>query len=1182
VKRVDWSVGLGVLLVLGMLFPAHAGDDLERGFRRPPAAARPWVYWFWLNGNITREGITADLEAMKRVGIGGVLIMEVDQGAPVGPVGFMSPDWRAMFRHVLDEAGRLGLEVNLNNDAGWNGSGGPWVRPEDSMQKVVWTETEVEGPRSFAGVLPQPETVAGFYRDITVLAFPSPGTNRVDRIRAKAGYEIAVVGASPTPPLPAGAAINRAHVGELTPSLAADGRWTWDVPPGKWTLMRIGHTSTGVENAPSPASGRGLECDKLSKTGIEAHFAGMMGPVIADAGRAAGRTLVATHIDSWENGAQNWTAAMRAEFRARRGYDLLPFLPALSGRVIDSLDVTERFLWDYRQTISELLAENYAGHLRTLARRHGLRLSIEAYGAPCDDLPYAGQADEPMCEFWMGGGAFETVKGMASAAHTYGKGIVGAEAFTAGDHEKWLDHPGSIKALGDRAFCDGVNRFVFHRYAMQPWADRRPGMTMGPWGLHYERTQTWWELSGPWHQYLARCQFLLRQGLFVADIAYLQPEAAPQDFPPRNPAGYAYDHCPADVVLTRMTVKGGRLTLPDGMSYRLLVLPEAVTMTPALLERLKTLVESGATILGPRPLRSPSLTDFPQCDERVGNLADALWGGTGEAATPLPGGGFQRTVGSGRVLWNTTPEKALAFLGVGPDVTCRPALRSIHRRIDDVDLYFVANPKTQPVEARCVFRAAGKQPELWWPDTGRIEPVAAWSSEGGTTALPIPLGPAGSVFVVFRPGGRAEDPVVAITRDGESLLPDAAKGPAKVLQTAVYGVLDDPSRTRDVRPAVERLLKSGEESLAVSSLAADGDPAQGTVKTVMIEYTVGDHPVRVTGRDGDTVQLPEFAPRVTVDRAVYGVLNDPSRTRDVRSKVQRLIDAGRYCFGVAEMAAGDDPAFLVVKTLVVDYTLEGARLTARGTDPESLCLAQAPVAALARVARLEQDRRGVRWLEAWQGGRYQVRTASGKTWEQDLPAPPADLEVSGPWEVRFTPGWGAPEHVPFATLEDWSKHADPGIRHFSGIGEYRRTFDLPAEVLTAGNRVWLDLGAVAVMAQVRLNGRDLGTLWHAPYRVDITGAARRGANRLEVRVANLWCNRLIGDEQLPEDSDRNPDGTLKRWPEWLNEGRPSPTGRITFTTWRLWRKDGSLQPSGLLGPVTIQTARRHRVNPQSL
>ena len=202
----------------------------------------------------------------------------------------------------------------------------------------------------------------------------------------------------------------------------------------------------------------------------------------------------------------------------------------MTGRVVDSLEASERFLWDLRKTISELNNDNYAGRAAELAHQHGMKLSIEAYGSGMfDDISYGGRADSPMGEFWIGGGAIETLKDMASAGHVYGRNIVGAESFTAvTEVAKWMNSPQTIKSLGDTAFCEGINRFVFHRYAMQPWLNRVPGMTMGPWGIHYERTETWWNQTGPWHEYLARCNYLLRQGLFVADICYLADGRRPQ------------------------------------------------------------------------------------------------------------------------------------------------------------------------------------------------------------------------------------------------------------------------------------------------------------------------------------------------------------------------------------------------------------------------------------------------------------------------------------------------------------------------------------------------------------------------------------------------------------------------------------------------------------------------------
>ncbi len=1161
-----------ILLAVALLLNAPLwADSLSDGFRQPPDSARPWVYWFWLNSNITREGITADLEAMQRVGIGGVLIMEVDQGAPRGPVAFMSPEWRALFKHVVAEAQRLGLEVNMNNDAGWNGSGGPWIKPEQSMQKVVFSETDVEGPKHFDGVLPQPQAIAGYYRDIAVQAFPAPGPYRIDRIQAKACYQSDYVGPSIPKDVAPEMAIDPARITDLTARMDKDGRLAWEVPAGTWTIVRFGHTSTGVENAPAPESGRGLECDKLSKEGIEANFAGMMGKLIEDVGPGAGKALIRTHIDSWENGAQNWTARMREEFRARRGYDLEPFLPAFTGRVVGSLEKSERFLWDLRQTISDLVLENYAGHLRTLARQHGMQLSIEAYGGPCDNAPYAGRSDEPMGEFWIGGSALSTCKEMAAAAHTYGKTIVGAESFTAGDQERWQDHPATIKALGDQAFCVGINRFVFHRYAMQPWLDRRPGMTMGPWGTHVERTQTWWELTPAWHRYLARCQWMLRQGHFVADICYLQPEAAPKGFMGHKQQGYDFDECSAEVVLTRMSVKDGRLMLPDGMSYRVLALPDVPTMTPGLLAKIKELIEAGALVLGPRPQKSPSLTDYPKCDDDVKQLADAMWGDCNGTTIK------EHRLGQGRIVCGMTPESLLAQAGISPDFRGPARLNFIHRAVEGSDVYFVANPHPYDVRAACTFRVRGKRPELWHPDSGATEPAAIFETANDSTIVLLSLEASGSVFVVFRDMNPVNDSIVAVSKDGKPLFSTTDR-PAVTITKALYGKLGEPQRTRDVRDKIQAKVDSGEYVLRVAELAQSGDPAQGQLKSLAVDYVYNDKPFSVRGDDSDSVHLTGDAPNIVIKKAIYGVPGDEKRTRDVTAKLQHLIDTGESTFEVARMAQGDDPAFLVVKTLSIDYVVDGKPATAKGIDADTLTLAPPPP-PLEKTAKIQLNPAMEPLIEAWQPGRYELKLASGQTQVLEAPAAPLSLDLPGPWDLHFAPNWGAPDEVTLDTLLSWSEHPDPGVKYFSGTAAYSTKFSATAEMFGPHRRVYLDLGKVQVMAQVKLNGQDLGVFWHPPFHIDVTATAKPGENDLEVNVTNLWINRMIGDEQLPEDSDRNPDGTLKSWPQWLNEGKPSPTGRFTFTTWRLWKKDAPLQPSGLLGPVTLSSVEILNVKP---
>ena len=380
-------------ILVGVLAWASAtvlhGADLTEEFRSPPDSARPWVYCFWLEGNVSRDGITADLEAMQRAGIGGLLFMDGDMGNPAGPHRFMSESWRAMFQHMVAEADRLGLEINLNNDPGWAGSGGPWVKPEQAAQRVVAAESIIEGPVHFDAVLPQPPTAQDFYRDIVVLACPAPVADSDGQFRRIANYnstksfagvqDFAAVVPWPRfiptnpqwPIVPGPQCIASTAIQDLTGQTDQHGRLTWDVPAGRWLVLRLGHTLAGGTTRSSQAGATGLECDKLSKSAIEAHFAAMVEKLLADIGPSAATTVVSTHVDSWEAGSGNWTTGFRDEFCRRRGYDLLPYLPTLNGLIVDSLEVSERFLWDYRETICEMLLENYAGHLRELAHRKG-------------------------------------------------------------------------------------------------------------------------------------------------------------------------------------------------------------------------------------------------------------------------------------------------------------------------------------------------------------------------------------------------------------------------------------------------------------------------------------------------------------------------------------------------------------------------------------------------------------------------------------------------------------------------------------------------------------------------------------------------------------------------------------------------------------------------------------------
>ncbi len=1081
--------------VLLMILAAAQGwaGDLSDEFQNPPAAARPWVWWFWINGNISREGITKDLEAMQKTGIGGALILEVVLGEPAGPVSFMSPQWRELFKHADAEARRLGLELDIQNDASWQGSGGPWIKPEQAMKMVVWSEVDVEGPCHFDQPLDQPRTVEGFYRDIAVQAIPATDGYRIEGMQSKAAYPADYPAIAGQGPLTQASLVHRDQVTNLSARMDAQGRLTWDVPAGKWTVLRFGYTCTGAKNIPAPASGIGLECDKMSPQGIEASFAGMMAKLCDDVGPARpGRGLRAVHIDSWENGSQNWTGRMPEEFRTRRGYDLEPYLAAMTGRVVDDPAVSERFLWDLRQTVSELIVDNYGKRMQQLAAERGLRFTVEAYGGPCDALPYAGISDEPQGEFWIGGLAAATCRGMVSAAHTYGKPVIGAEALTSVDQDRFLAHPASIKILNDRMFCMGINRMLFHRFVHQPWdVERRPGMGMGPTGFHYDRTQTWWDETGPWNLYLSRCQYLLRQGNYVADICFLQPEIPMMTWEQHNLPGYAWDECSAQAVLTRMSVKDGWLVLPDGMRYRVLVLPDQDFMSLKLLEKIKDLAGQGATVIGRPPLTTPGLGGYPQSDAKVQALAAQLWGDCDGSTVK------ERAYGKGRIVWITDPAQWLGQHGVGRDFSSQHPLRYLHRSMKGTDIYFVSNPRTSADTAPAIFRVQGKAPELWFPETGRMQKAPVYAALGDSTSVMLPLGPSGSVFVIFRePCGSKEDPVVRVQHNGQPLfaaLIDPAEKPVPVtVEKAVYGVLEDPSRTCDLAAKVQAMFDAGKTDLEITPTLADkGDPAPGALKTLRCDALIAGQRASFSGQDTTLIDLAAFV-------------------------------------GAAVPAGPQPPADIE-------------------TDGTGRCV-----------------------LSVWEAGLYALTAASGKTWSLDVPAVPAALDVTGAWELAFDPAWGGPAHLKLDQLVSLSEHPDPAVKYYSGSIIYHKKIQIPPQK-NRKSRLFLDLGRVEVMAEVSLNGKSAGLLWKPPFCLDVTEFVQPGENDLTVKVVNLWPNRLIGDEQLAEDSPRNPDGTLKQWPQWLLENKPSPVGRFTFTTWSTWKKDDPLPPSGLIGPVRLRT-----------
>ena len=1012
------------LLILSIMTAARGQADdparrIERDFRTPPQQAQAWCYWWWLNGCVTRDGIVRDLDHMKRQGIGGALVFHAGEGETPFRLEFMSPQWRELFKFTVEEASRRGIVIGLNLCGGWN-AGGPWIRPEDAVQTLGFKLVRVRGGQPLSLAIPAPNPVkkddlaaklrrdagvttavttsedGGYYRDIATLAWRVTGNAKARQASCLKDSFI-----------------------DLTGRMRGD-QLDWQAPAGNWVIVRYGHFVGPRAHTKCTGGSVSLELDPLRPDTMDRHFAATAGMLIKEVAPYVGKTFQFVHIDSGEIGKPDWTPAFREEFRKRRGYDPFPFLAVRAGLVVDSPALTERFNEDYDRTLGDLMLENYYGRLATLARSHGLGTHSEAAGfqKPCvDALASLGGNDLSMSEFWDRRSDTDQyihqltealvrnhdgIKTASAAAHTYGRRIVQAEAFTVMRNKlsfpNWIRAPYDLKDLGDRAFCAGLNRIVFHQFVHQPEEASKPGYKWPSIGNEFDRHVTWAPLSGAWLTYLARCQGLLQTGDFAADACYFQGEWVPNFIParwamnPQLPPGFDCDAVNATILTEHARVDGdGRLALESGMTYRYLVLSQAgrwhnipalarslsprqgdlakdkeerddgtarpFAVSPAFLARLKALVEQGLTLVGPPPARAIGLTDYPASDREVTRLAGELWG-----AAPAAAG--ERRVGKGRVIWGQRLDAVFQSDGLVPDLEIREddasrALTSatlngiptpygsfdwIHRRLPGAEAYFIANLRSVAVGGEFTFRVQGRRPELWDPVTGQMLDLPdSAAADAGRTRLALRFEPRQSFFVIFR------------------------------------------------------------------------------------------------------------------------------NAENQRSNVQRQMSKVKKNF------------------------------------PD-----------LKTVAELE-----------------------------------------GAWDVAFDPKWGGPKSMRFEELYDWTHCEVAGIKYYSGLATYSKTFNLPQsaiQVRSSGgasrpqSAIYLDLGVVKNLARVRLNGPELGVVWTAPWRVEITAAVKPRDNHLEIDVVNLWPNRLIGDAAQP------------------------PERRFTKTNVPGIRPDWPLFSSGLLGPVRLTAA----------
>jgi hypothetical protein len=813
----------GIFLVTAAAQLCFAGIDEQ--FKNPPPSANPWTFWFWVNGNVTKEGIRADLEDMKRVGIGGAMLFDGSMYIPPGPVRYGSDAWHEHVQYAIATADELGLQLGVMNCAGWATAGGPWISLEQSMKMLVWSRQPVSGGKLWKGVLPQPAIVEEFYREVAVLAVPEPespqpelvkveGKSAVFFYKAPAECRLLTIAVAeeqkyqgtveasddgesfrpvhsfevtgkdwpmpidiPFPPetalcfrvsmksgkvakgmltlsnadrtgnldrltgirpgaeevsLPQNSpAVSPARIIDLSSQLKPDGSLEWQVPPGNWTVIRFGYTTTGARNHPAASEGTGLEVDKFDAAAVAYHFEQGLGRIIREAGAHRGKSLTAVVSDSWEAGPQTWTAAMPQLFKERRGYAMGTYLACLAGCIVGSDQETAAFLRDFRSTIGDLYAGNYYGTMARLAHENGLILMAEGYGGVLDEFKVDSVLDVPTVEFWNHD-LYKSCGVVPSVAHTTGKPIVMSEAFTSRppDQSRWKEFPFALKTLGDTAYTVGINRFTLHSYVHQPRSDIAPGFTHGRYGTHFGRLNSWWPLAQGWIDYLRRCQVLLQRGTPVADFIFLSPEKLQTEERDLNfpwPEGYKGDFLSVNQ-LASVTVENGRMKSAGGTQYRVLILPGSWTASAETLRQLKRLHKAGAVIYGAKPVSPSGLLDIT----------------------------------AGRAAWeaevNDWPFAARPqTFSFPPDFRADKNLRFTHRADEGADFYFVTNPEQTPVDVRAEFRVTGRKPELWDPATGQRLPDPSFRMGETQTGVQLSLDPAGSVFVVFRNSSPVRD-----------------------------------------------------------------------------------------------------------------------------------------------------------------------------------------------------------------------------------------------------------------------------------------------------------------------------------------------------------------------------------------------------------------------------------------
>ncbi|KDN56506.1 glycosyl hydrolase [Flavobacterium seoulense] len=1124
-----------VLLLAGFVSAQEIHKKENLNFQPTLESSKPWVYWYWMKAAYSKAGITADLEAMKQAGLAGAYLMTIKGPASPPliepPVLQLSPEFWDMVKWAFIEADRLDLKLAFHAADGFAVAGGPWITPEMSMQKVVWSTTELLGGKKWNTKLAVPEHYKDYYKDIATFAIPvkeniinsqelspkvttsnnsdasflahakkdenfrlgengwiqyefekpftcksivvetkgrdfqaqrlivevsndgvhfkfhermiaprhgwqdmdvhhthtikpvtakyfrfvydvtgtEPGAEDLDFAKWKQnnlkvskitlsneslidnfeGKSAAVWRLSPTTTseqISNSDSFQKESIVNISKFVDADGNLNWKAPKGKWKIIRMGHTSTGHENATGGA-GKGLEVDKFNPDLIRFQLDHWFGEAIRTAGpELTSKVLKILHLDSWECGSQNWSSVFQAEFLKRRGYDIVDYLPVMAGIPIESVATSEKVLYDVRKTISELVADNFYVTLADIAKKANVKFSSEnvAPTMMSDGLLHFKYVDYPSGEFWLKSPTHDKPFDMLDAisgGHIYGKDIIQAEAFTALRMD-WDEHPGNLKTLADRNYAIGINRFFYHVFVHNPWTDRKPGMTLDDIGTFFQRDQTWWKPGKAWFDYCQRVQLQLQKGKPVVDLAVfigedlpsrslvpdrlfpfipnvfgearitsekirLENEGQPATKMPKevtysknntdlsqwiNPMnGYHYDSFNVDVLLNRAKVVNGKVDFGGGIEYGALLFPGSRNMAPnkiislATAEKILQLVKEGATVfIGEKPVDSPSFqTEAETTKWKM--VVDEIWSENNKTQSSWK-------LGKGTVIVTPYVESDFSKIGIPADLLFsdsknndRGSIAWTHRKTADEEIYFISNQLEEKRELTVSFRESGKIPELYNPVTDKTTVLNQWKVENGRTIIPLQLDKNESCFVIFK--------------------------------------------------------------------------------------------------------------------------NQSKETN---------------------------------------------------------------------------DKKGTNWAEL----------KSVQTLDEN-------------WNLQFDASFKGPEKaLKINKLFDWSTSADENIKYYSGTAVYTKEFNWKQDTKTP---TYLNLGSIANLAEVTVNDIDCGTIWTFPYRADISKALKKGKNKIIIKVTNTWANRLIGDQKLPEKE------------------------RLTWTTapYRLVESENLLK-AGLLGPVTLE------------